>query len=200
MRRVAVGAGYGSIDGVRLSILLLADARHEATMRAIARALGRHHDIAAFAAPTHGPSVWLLAAKKAVISRPHLVHAIGIDGAARPAALIASGMGIPLAQTLTRSDLGLAPAYPAVSRASAVLVEDGDTASTLRKKGIERTLYVIANPNLEMDDARFLGALEIIYGRIVTPTDGAARPSPGCTGARDVSADALVQLEMSPKK
>lgn len=169
---VGEGAGWGTVDGARLRVLLLGGAEHRATADAIARALSLRHQPslvgeAGFFAALH-------AARAAKEISPHVVHAIGASGAAKSGPVVAAGVKVPLVVSVAAADLEgrhARAAIDAIHAASAVLLEHGSLADVLRARGIERDLYVLSPPENEGEDAVFLGALEVVYGRVIAGAD-----------------------------
>jgi hypothetical protein len=168
------GSGWGTIAGVRLRILVLASTDRTEAERLV-RLLSRHHD--ARLGKAAGLFAGLQAAKAARALAPDLVHAIGVDGAAKSAHAIAAGIGAPLIAGLSAADLDDKRRRRALERAkdaAALVIDDGKTADLLRTAGVTRDIYVIASPDPKDDiEARtVLEAIEVVYGRII----GALRP------------------------
>lgn len=164
----AGGTGWGTIEGLKVRVLILADPAREADAAAIQRALVPRHD----AHVLGGRRLFgaLEAAKAAQALKVQLVHAVGLTGRAKSARTIAAGMKVPLAVSLTAEDL--AAAKPKVvlavaAEAAAVIVEHGATADALRALGVTRDIYVVSPPATTDEDALFLGAIEIVYGRVL---------------------------------
>lgn len=169
---VGEGAGWGTVDGARLRVLLLGGAEQRATSDAIARALSMRHQPtlvgeAGFFAAFH-------AARAAKAIAPQVVHAIGASGAAKSGAVVAAGIKAPFVVSVSAADVEGRHAratIEAIRAASAVLLEHGSLADVLRARGIERDLYVLSPPENAEEDATFLGALEVVYGRVIAGAD-----------------------------
>ncbi len=165
------GPGYGALEGRTARVLVLAGPERAGVAAGIARALAPRHLAEVFAPERPGLLVGLSAARAAQAFGPHLVHALGVDGAARAAGAVAAGVGAPLIQSLDGNDLAQhrRAALAAARRAAAVVVETEAEADTLRAAGVQRELYVTSSPDPEPGDADrfFLGAIEVVYGRVV---------------------------------
>jgi hypothetical protein len=172
---VTQGAGYGAIESVRLRILLLVDPRLSGLGASVARALGGRHQVERVGDTGSGlGSRWfasLTAARAASSWAPHLLHAIGSEGAARAVGPVAAGLGRPFVLTLDEESL----VHPsgrlrrAMLSAAAVVVPRREIAERVRELGIERELYVTSfpDPGPSEEDRFFLGSIEVVYGRIV---------------------------------
>lgn len=165
-RCVGEGAGWGTVDGVRLRVLLLAAEDRTDVARAIARALSARHE------PTivehKGFMASFRAARAAREFAPHLIHAVGARGAAKAGAVVALGAKVPLVISANAAD---ARATEALDVAAAVLLDEGATADQLRAQGVDRDLYILSPPDSEEEDDAFLGALEVVYGRVLSGAD-----------------------------
>ena len=167
---VGEGSGWGTIDGARLRILILTDPRRREDARRVVHALAMRHAVET--SSEDGIFRSLVAARAARALSPHLIHAVGLRGAAKSAPLIASGMNIPYVLSLNGADIDdLGKMLEIIERALAVLLENGTLADRLRSLGVDRELYVLSIPENADDDASFLGALEIVYGRVLAGTE-----------------------------
>jgi hypothetical protein len=169
---VTTGAGYGAIESVRLRILLLLDPRMSQLGASVARALGQRHQIERVGnAPGSRWFASLSAARAAHAWAPHLIHAIGSEGAARAVGPVAAGLGRPFVLTLDAESLARPSGRlrRAIAAADAVVVPERSITERLRELGIERELYVTSFPELgpSEQDRFFLGSIEVVYGRVV---------------------------------
>lgn len=172
------GSGWGTIEGSRLRVLLVAASDHLDVARAVARALALKHDPVIF--EEHGFFSSLHAANAAKETMPHLVHAIGVS---KTAQMVASGIKAPFLMTLATRDLEKRGLLDRVQGAAAVMLEDGSVAEALRKRGVERDLYVIGPPPAPAEDLSFLGAIEVVYGRVVAGEEVELEPEPEVAAA-----------------
>ncbi|MCK6552288.1 hypothetical protein L6R52_41040 [Myxococcota bacterium] len=189
------GTGWGTIEGLKIRVLLLADPARHADAAAIQRALVPRHD----AHLLGGKRLFgaLEAAKAAQALRPHLVHAVGLTGRAKSARTIAAGMRVPLTVSLTTEDVAAAKpktVLAVAAEAAAVIVERGATADQLRALGVTRDIYVVSPPPAKEDDAMFLGAIEIVYGRVLGDTPELLEGAAPDDGHHDHDGAPLVQL------
>ena len=161
---------YGAIENTRLRVLVLADDQRQGQARAIARALSPRHEAIVLADKKR----WLgrlSVARAATEFDAQLIHCIGCLGSAAAAGPVARGAGIPLIATLDSSDLSgkFGRRTDALARrADAVVLPTADDADVFRNAGIDRDLYVTSLPGPEADegDRFFLGAIEVVYGRV----------------------------------
>jgi hypothetical protein len=156
------GSGWGTIEGSRLRVLIVAPTEHMDEARAVARALSLKHD--PVIVEERGFFSSLHAANAAKETMPHLIHAIGVS---KTAQVVASGVHAPFLMTLGERDLEKNGVLERVNAANAVMLESGAVAEALRKRGIGRELYVIGPPPRSDEDLAFLGAVEVVYGRVV---------------------------------
>jgi hypothetical protein len=159
---VGEGAGWGTIEGTRLRVLLLAAGERGEVARAIARALSQRHDPSVV--DDHGLFSSFHSARAAKELAPHLIHAVGD---AKSTTVVALGIKAPYVISVAKEDLHRRHVLEAIAKAAAVLLESGAVADQLRARGVERDLYVLSPPETAEDDAVFLGALEVVYGRVL---------------------------------
>lgn len=165
------GGGYGTIENRRLRILFLAAPDQADVARGAARALASRHDAEVFAPAKGGFGARLSAARAVSELKPDLVHAFGSEGVAKAAGAVTAGARVPFVLTIGASDLAKRSARHTeklIRVASAVTVETAADADALRNLGIDREIYVTTNPDIEPGEADrfFLGAIEIVYGRL----------------------------------
>lgn len=184
------GAGWGTISGRRLRVLVLADPERSLEASHVVRCLERRHEAHPIAGS--GWRAWLWAARTARTVTPHLIHAVGVSGAARAARAIALGVSVPSVLSLSVKDVEVGASrrwLTAAQAAGALIADGGETADRLRDAGLKRSIYVIETPPSIEFDVQFLHALEVVYGRLVAgiaeethdgPTHAAkhARPEP----------------------
>jgi hypothetical protein len=163
---VGEGAGWGTVEGTRLRVLLLAAAERGEVARAIARALSRRHDPAVV--DDHGLFSSFHAARAAKDVAPHLIHAVG---GAKSTAVVALGIKAPYVLSIVKEDIDRRNLIETINQAAAVLLDSGALANELRARGVERDLYVLSPPEHADEDERFLGALEVVYGRVLAGSD-----------------------------
>jgi hypothetical protein len=166
---IGEGSGWGTIAGVRLKILVLAGEDRLDADR-LARALARHHEVESL--NEGGILAALTAARAARSLAPDLVHAVGVEGAAKAAHAVAAGIGAPLVVSLAARDFAKRTRARALERAqdaAALLCDEGATADLLRAEGISRDVYVVALPGGadETEDRLVLEAIEVVYGRVI---------------------------------
>jgi hypothetical protein len=201
---VTEGAGYGAIESVRLRILLLTDPRLSQLAASVARAIGGRHYVERVGDTRGGlGSRWLASLSVARAAQswvPHLLHAIGAEGAARAVGPVAAGLGRPFVLTLDEESLARPSGRlrRALLAAAAVVLPTRSLAERVRDLGIERELYVTSFPELEdpREDLFFLGSIEVVYGRVVVA--GKVDLSDATPIEPLVGGDRLVQL--GPKK
>jgi hypothetical protein len=159
---VGEGAGWGTLEGVSIRVLLVAVPSRTEAAAAIARALSKKHDVRTSVQTGWGG--WLSAARAAAMTRPHLLHAVGFSARARTVAL---GTGSAFVLGLYDEDIVRAPGKAArqARRADTVIVDCGAAADRLRAEGIDREIYVL--PPLD-DETQLLVALEVVYGRLLS--------------------------------
>ena len=187
------GKGFGAIENVRISILVLGAQDRENEAGAMKAAINPRHEVSIFA-PTKTNFFTKFSTAKAVTElKPHVIHALGIKGAAASAMSLANGSETALVISLNNEDLSKTSAATltrAAKQAGALVVESESEADQLRALGIKRNIYVTAAPLLDDTESQrfYLGAIEIVYGRIIDPeklpeplmdTDGAPLVSIG---------------------
>lgn len=153
--------------------MLLADENRSPDVTRMAHAIAHRHEVDL----STDASLFraLTVARRAHGFRPHLVHAVGASRGAQPARVVARGLGIPLVLSLMWTDLerpaSRSRALAWVREAAAVLVDEGRLAEALRNAGVTREIYVLAAPEAPEHEPLFLGALEVIYGRVLAGTE-----------------------------
>jgi hypothetical protein len=164
---VGQGFGWGTLEGVRLRILVLADSARKEEAETIRRVLSSKHEVRLVEDDRW--IRWLIAARAATEMNPQLVHVVGLAGSARPARAIAAGMRVPLVLSLSEPDIErrTRTALGRSRQADAVLVDCGGAAERLRNAGLERELYVVARPDAADVDEAYRIALEVVYGRVL---------------------------------
>lgn len=188
---VGRGAGWGTIAGRRLRILVLVGSGDRSDAERIRAAIARAHDVELVA--VDGFKGALLGAQAARELHADLIHAVGVEGVAKSAETIAAGSSLPLIASLRLRDLEerARPTKRRAERARAVIVPSGEAAERLRARGVERDIYVLALPSGPNDEPAYLGALEVVYGRVL----GAEDAGEGAEGGEAVAAaPQLVQL------
>jgi hypothetical protein len=157
-----MGGGWGTIAGVRLRVLVLADPDRGDVTDRIARALDRH-SVHVLSDPRGALSSHVAAAKAARQTRPDIVHGVGARGFGAAAAPIARGMGVRLVVSLGDPDLRSSKPKKLArlaNAADAVVLSDEGLVPPLRAAGLARSVYVVP------DDA-LARPLEVIYGRLL---------------------------------
>ncbi len=157
------GSGWGTVEGVRLKILLLAAPDSSERAESVAQAL-TNHDPTVLRGPQGFFAAPLTAAKAARATTPHLVQAIGGKGLALAAGPVASGLGIPLVVSLRPEDVSKRSVKLA-NRANIVLLTSEAAVAPMRALGLNRDVYIIGDPEQPDDRAPFQGAIEVVYGR-----------------------------------
>ncbi len=165
------GSGWGTVEGVRLKILLLAAPDSGERAHMIARAL-TGHDPTVVTGPQGFISAPLTAAKAARATIPHLVQAVGGKGLALAAGPVASGLPAPLVVSLRPEDVSKRSVKLA-NRANIVLLTSEAAVAPMRKLGLNRDVYIISDPENANDRAPYQGAIEVAYGRALE-----VRPEP----------------------
>ena len=166
------GLGYGTIEHTQITILIIGDTDRGDESEAVRAALSPRHHAYVFA-PNKTSFFTKFSAAKAVNElEPHIIHAIGLGGAAKSAMTLASGTETALVLSLSKQDIAKTkPKHLLLSakQAGAIVVNEESDADQLREIGVNCDIYVTANPSLEdVESQRFyLGAIEIVYGRIV---------------------------------
>ncbi len=164
------GGGWGTLVGVRLSVLLLADPERAPAGEAVARAIGRMHDTTLLAEKRGAIASHLEAARAARARSPQVIHSVGARGHAAAAGPIARGTGAKLVVSFSPEDLDRSrPRKLArlANGADAVLLDDEASVAPLRRAGLKHSVYILPCPASSRDDAPFLGGIEIVYGRIL---------------------------------
>jgi hypothetical protein len=166
------GSGWGTIENVTLSPLLLVGPGRTRLAEATKAALELRHKPTLITAGGWFPGI--AAASAAQKTKPELVHAFGHEGAAKSAGKVAAGLGVPLLLTLEPEDLGeriSRPLLHTLAFAKAVILSDAALADRLRAQGVSRDLYVIEAPDEAAQHPAYFGALEVVYGRSLADAD-----------------------------
>lgn len=186
------GGGWGTLVGVRLSVLLLADPDRAEAAKQVARALeSRHHRVTFLAERRGALSSHLLAARAAQGVDPKIVHGVGGRGFGAASAPVARGIGARLIVSLGPEDLVLTKPKKLAklaNAADAVLLQEESLVEPLRSGGMKRDVYILPNPDGEEQDTPFMRALEIVYGRVLT---GEVEPNEESGGAQLVQIGGL---------
>lgn len=165
------GGGWGTLVGVRLSVLLLADPEHAEAAKHVGRALeSRNHRVTLLAERRGALSSHLLAARAAQGVEPKVVHGLGGRGFGAASAPVARGIGAKLIVSFCPEDLNLSKPKKLAkiaNAADAVLLEKESLVEPLRAGGMKRDVYILPNPNGPEQDTAFMRALEIVYGRVL---------------------------------
>jgi len=188
------GPGWGAIEHRRLTVLVLgaSDHRGRNAASAIARAVGLKHSTILLAPERGGLIAKLSATRTASERKPELIHSVGTRGVARAAGSIAAGLGVPLIASLVRADLADRRHVARIAAgAKAIVLEEEADADAFRGAGIGRELYVTASPDPSSSDGDrfYLGAIEVVYGRVLfgaetEPAEELVRIGPIDRGAR----------------
>jgi hypothetical protein len=169
--------GWGTVEGVRLAVLLLADPERAEAANAVARSLSRGHDVALLAEKRGAIASHLQAANAARQLHPRVVHGVGARGFGAAAAPIARGIGAKLVVSLAPEDLDRCSDKKLArlaNGADAVLLDDESLVEPLRRAGMKRTVYILPPPAAPEEDAEYFAATEIVYGRVL---DGEVAPA-----------------------
>ena len=170
--------GWGTLAGMRLSVLILGDPERRDAASGVARAVGRHHDVTVLAEKRGAIASHLEAAKAARTLAPRVVHGVGARGFGSAAAPIARGTGAKLVVSFAPEDLvRCRPKSLArlANAADAVLLEEESLVDPLRNAGMKRDIYILPCPADPDDDVPFFRGIEIVYGRILA---GEVEPEP----------------------
>lgn len=168
------GTGFGALENIRISILVLGDQDRQSEAKAMLESMEHRHDVVLFAPEKTGFFTKFSAAKAAAEVKPHLIHALGLGGAAESGFSIAQGSNTALAISLSSADIERASSKKlvrAARSAGAIIVESEADADKLREASIKSDIYVTASPQTGDTESHrfFLGAIEIVYGRIIDP-------------------------------
>ena len=166
------GLGYGTIENTQITILIIGDTDRGEESEAVRNALSPRHHAFVFA-PNKASFFTKFSAAKAVNElQPHIIHAIGLNGAAKSAITLANGTDTALVLSLNAQDISNAKPKQlllSAKQAGSIVVSEEAEADKLREIGVNCDIYVTASP--ELDDVAsqrfYLGAIEIVYGRIV---------------------------------
>ena len=166
------GLGYGTIENTQITILILGGTDRAKESEAVQTALSPRHHAFVFAPNKTSIFTKFSAAKAVNELRPHIIHAIGLNGAAKSAITLANGTDTALVISLNARDISNAKPKQlslAAKQAGSFVVSAEADADKLRERGVNCDIYVTASPSLEdIESQRFyLGAIEIVYGRIV---------------------------------
>lgn len=173
-----VHGGWGTLVGVRLALLLLADPERFEGASGTARALGRRHDVTLLAERCGAISAHLRAARAARASSPKIVHGFGARGFGGAAAPIARGVGAKYVLALASGDFDRSKPKKLArlaNAADAVLLEEEKLVAPLRAAGMKRSVYILPCPADPEDDTPYLRGIEVVYGRLIA---GEAEPEP----------------------
>lgn len=166
------GTGYGALENLRISIFILGAQDRQAEAAAMIEAMESRHRVISYAPEKTGFFTKFSAARAASEIKPHLIHALGLDGAAASAISIGKGSRTAVALSLSAGDLAQYSARKTVRAAhaaDAVVVEAEADADKLRENGVKTDIYVTARPKSGNKESHrfFLGAIEVVYGRII---------------------------------
>jgi hypothetical protein len=162
--------GWGTLAGVRLTVLVLSDPERADAGEAIARAIGKSHHVTLLAEKRGAIASHLEAARTARILSPRVVHGVGARGFGATAAPIARGIGAKLVVSLSADDLVRCRAKQLAricNAADAILLEEESIVEPLRLAGMKRGVYILASPVDAQEDASYLAGIEVAYGRIL---------------------------------
>jgi hypothetical protein len=162
--------GWGTLAGIRLSVLILGDPDRTDAADAVARAFGPRHDVTVLSDKRGAIASHLQAAKAARELAPKVIHSVGARGFGSTAAPIARGIGAKLVVSLDAKDLERSRSERLAKLANiadAVLLEDEAIVDPLRSAGMKRDVYILPCPANGDEDGAFFRAIEIVYGRIL---------------------------------
>ena len=166
------GLGYGTIEHTQITILIIGGTDRGNESEAVHASLSPRHHSHVYA-PSKTSFFTKFSAAKAVNElNPHIIHAIGLDGAAKSAMTLANGTDTALVISLNADDIEHhKPKHilRSAAQAGAMVVNEETHADKLRSLGVNCDIYVTASPSMgDRESQRFyLGAIEIVYGRIV---------------------------------
>ena len=168
------GKGFGAIENVRISLLVLGSPDRETEAQAMKASMHPRHHVSTFVPTKPGFFTKFSVARAVNELSPHVIHALGLSGAAASAASVANGSDTALVISLSNAEIRETKPQTLLrvaQQSGALVVETEPDADALRKLGIQGDIYVIASPELEDQESQrfYLGAIEIVYGRIIDP-------------------------------
>ena len=169
------GKGFGALENLSIRILVLGAADREEESTAMKLSMSPRHEVSSFVPAKPNILTKLSAARAVTQISPHVIHALGLTGAAASAMSIANGTNTDLIISLSTADIEKTSPRKLIrasKQAAAMVVETEAEADKLRAAGIKRDIYVTASPHVDDEDSQrfFLGAIEIVYGRIINPS------------------------------